>query len=69
MSAPLVMRETVATHAKVIVGLGRSLELHTDVGQDPSALPGWSEWSEGRAGVIVLERNGWVVSPGCYHKT
>lgn len=31
------------------------VEFYTDIEPDPSAPPGWPEWTEGRPGVIVLE--------------
>jgi hypothetical protein len=31
------------------------IEFYTDVEPDPSSIPGWPEWSQGRPGVIVLE--------------
>jgi hypothetical protein len=31
------------------------VEFYTDVEPDPWSVPGWPEWTEGRAGVIVLE--------------
>src|SRR6266702_8564301 len=33
------------------------IEFYTDVEPDPWSVPGWPEWSEGRPGVIILERN------------
>ena len=32
------------------------IEFYTDVEPDASSPPGWPEWTEGRAGVITLER-------------
>ena len=32
-------------------------EFYTDVEPDPWSPPGWPEWSQGRPGVTVLERN------------
>ncbi|MGZ5440970.1 MAG: hypothetical protein ACXW5H_07765 [Thermoanaerobaculia bacterium] len=32
-------------------------EFYTDVEPDPWSARGWPEWSRGRPGVIVLERN------------
>jgi hypothetical protein len=33
------------------------IEFYTDVEPDPWSAPGWPEWSQGRAGVLVLERD------------
>jgi hypothetical protein len=32
-------------------------EFFTEVEPDPGCAPGWPQWSEGRPGVIVLERD------------
>lgn len=39
------------------------IEFYTEVEPDPSSPPGWPEWTEGRPGVIVLERNALVAIP------
>jgi hypothetical protein len=39
------------------------IEFYTDVEPDPGSPPGWPEWSEGRPGVIVLERRELVAIP------
>jgi hypothetical protein len=39
------------------------IEFYTDVKPDPWSVPGWPEWSQGRPGVIVLERNELVAIP------
>jgi len=38
-------------------------EFYTDVEPDPWSAPRWPEWSEGRPGVIILERNELVAIP------
>jgi hypothetical protein len=38
-------------------------EFYTDVEPDPWSAPHWPEWSEGRPGVIILERNELVAIP------
>lgn len=32
-------------------------EFFTDAEPDPGCAPGWPQWSEGRPGVLVVERN------------
>jgi len=39
------------------------VEFYTEVAPDPGCPPSWPEWSEGRPGVIVLERNELVAIP------
>lgn len=39
------------------------IEFYTDIEPDPSSVPGRPEWSEGRPGVIILERNELVAIP------
>ncbi|HXA17632.1 MAG TPA: hypothetical protein VN380_11610 [Thermoanaerobaculia bacterium] len=39
------------------------IEFYTDVEPDPWSVPGWPEWSHGRAGVVILERNELVAIP------
>ena len=39
------------------------VEFYTDVPPDPWSVPGWPEWAEGQAGVIVLEARELVAIP------
>ena len=39
------------------------VEFYTDVPPDPWSVPGWPEWTEGQAGVIVLEARELVAIP------
>jgi hypothetical protein len=39
------------------------VEFYTDVPPDPSSVLGWPEWTQGSAGVIVLERDELVAIP------
>jgi hypothetical protein len=39
------------------------VEFFTDVEPDPSSIPGWPEWSEGRVGVVVLDAGELVAIP------
>jgi hypothetical protein len=39
------------------------VEFFTDIEPDPGSSPPWPEWSEGRRGVIILERNELVAIP------
>lgn len=39
------------------------VEFYTDVAPDPSSVPGWPEWTQGRPGVIILERDELVAIP------
>ena len=39
------------------------IEFYTDVEPDPWSVPGWPEWSQGRPGVIILERDELVAIP------
>jgi len=39
------------------------VEFYTDVPPDRSSVPGWPEWTQGSAGVIVLERDELVAIP------
>jgi hypothetical protein len=39
------------------------VEFYTNVEPDPWSVPGWPEWTEGRAGVIVHEPGALVAIP------
>jgi hypothetical protein len=39
------------------------VEFYTNVEPDPWSIPGWPEWTEGRAGVIILEVGELVAIP------
>lgn len=39
------------------------IEFYTDVEPDPWSVPGWPEWSPGRRGVIILERDELIAIP------
>ena len=39
------------------------VEFYTDVPPDPWSVPGWPEWTQGRPGVIMLERDELVAIP------
>ncbi len=39
------------------------VEFYTDVPPDPWSVPGWPEWTEGQAGVIVREARELVAIP------
>jgi hypothetical protein len=44
---------------EAIVGI----EFYTEVEPDPWSVPGWPEWTQGRPGVIVLEKDELVAIP------
>jgi hypothetical protein len=39
------------------------VEFYTDVPPDESSVPGWPEWTQGSAGVIILDRDELVAIP------
>jgi len=39
------------------------VEFYTDVAPDPWSVPGWPEWSQGRPGVVILDRDELVAIP------
>jgi hypothetical protein len=39
------------------------VEFYTDIEPDPWSVPGWPEWTEGRPGVVVLDKGELVAIP------